>query len=125
MVLEAILDRLADGTPYRHACLLEDIHPTSLDEMRAKHSEIGNLVDRARAMGAENLRQRLLSGAASELKTCRTYEWLLERQYPRDFGPPVSKQEISGPEGAPVESKTKLEISMTDAKRILRKRGTK
>jgi len=124
-VLDAICDRLAEGSPLGPACYLEGVAPQSLRELGQRNPGVALQVEQARAKGSEALRNKLMAGAASELKTCRTYEWMLERLHPRDYGPPVSKQEISGPEGAPVESKTKLEISMTDAKRILRKRGTK
>lgn len=122
---EAILTLLRDSVPFRHACLRCGISPQAVEQHMQRDELIAFEVERARALGAGGLHSRLVAAADADAKSWRAYESLLERLYPRDYGPAPTKAELTGKDGGPIEQSGGLQVTITDAKRIIRERRAK
>lgn len=117
---DELLELVKGGSSYAAACALTGIHPETLRRWRdlglkkgAKEPYRGFAIrfERARYEGQETLRKGILAAGTGKKGDWRALAFLLERQFPEEFGKRVIEQRHTGPDGA---SPVTFEFDLSD-----------
>jgi hypothetical protein len=117
--LDAICERLREGTPINHACALEGVPRRSFYDLMEASEESRLAVDAARAYGAEQYRRDLVdivtTGGKSERSNGNVLLHLMERLYPDEYRPAPQRVENSGPDGGAQRHEVAVTIEQASA----------
>jgi hypothetical protein len=110
-VIEAICERISQGTPVRHAAALEGMPKATLYRLMTDDESVGAAVERAQATAAEAWRKDFLVAAGGGMEGANANALLHfgARQWPQEYGE-TKRLELSGPEGGKLEAAISVTI---------------
>lgn len=93
--LERICAHIEQGLPMADAARIEGVLPDTLKHRRESDPSVDEQIERARSLGKQKHLQTLVYLAGLGSRT-GGQQFLLERLYPKDFGPPTQRHQHSG-----------------------------
>lgn len=92
-----LIDAVAKGLPFRHACAASGLSYATFCEYRNAHSEFNDEIEKAVALAIEK-RLAIIEKAAN-LGDVGCAKWLLEHLHPENFS--RNRIEVTGADGSP------------------------
>lgn len=113
-LLTAFLSKVREGIPWTIAARTVGVWPNAITEKKDRDPAFEADFEAARADAQESLLRKTIALAESGERT-QGMTWLLERLFPKTFGPPPKELQHSGPEGGPIETAVTVTIEQARA----------